>query len=211
MKKAVIFILIGITFTLIIFFIVNHRYSNKIDNVEFTQLRNFFAQTSFEEDKTNGEQLGCNLKIPILCFEISTIERDNLYKVKALHFFDKMGYSYKLSGTLSLNDFDVLNTINICDNMIDSLILNKCPKLEHINCHRNELKYASIKDCPNLEELCMFDNPIETLDLTTCPALKELRVMDCPLKELIVLESHPWRDWGLDSTTVIIIKKDTIL
>ncbi|WP_029902086.1 leucine-rich repeat domain-containing protein [Prevotella sp. 10(H)] len=203
--KKITIILAGILTFVLILFIILWNVNNSYDKREIEQIENFLSQQSIDISKTNGQALGYCKNWPLFWESILTIKRDNVRKAKSIGFFDGNGYkSYRLKGSLCLNDFSYLKTINISEQVIDSFKIKNCPKLERVLCYKNNLRFIEFENCPNLEDLHMNNNPIETLDLTGCSGLKVLDIKDCPLKKLIVLDTQPWRTWSVDSSIVIL-------
>ena len=210
----------------IIVYTVLYRINKTYDPYEVAQINTFLIQKSDKEQKTNGEMMDYSAKWPLF-WGFITLERDGVTFFSQMNsFFDKKGYNRQLSGTLSIYAFKYLKCINFDFNTIDSVIIKNCPKLLTISGSKNNLVFVQIENCPKLETLYLNQNQLKRLDVTGCPNLKELDVEFCPIekldvtdypnleklyanfshiKELIVLETHLWQEWELDSATMVIV------
>lgn len=167
---------------------------------EVAQLKNFLAQPSALEGKTNAEAL-----------DITDMDDPSTWKtirwVKSGHEYlaERIDWSaYELNGELVLTDFAALDTLNCNGNSLTSLNVAGCGNLRQINCYSNKLILFKAENCPltylhcgmnqlkaldicqfpEMEQLYCPDNQISTLDFTGCPELAKVVAGKNPIQSV---------------------------
>lgn len=84
-----------------------------------------------------------------------------------------LGY-LNLTGTLDLNEFSGLISLNCAGNLLTDINFSGCTSLVDINVSHNSLTQVSLADCTALETLDCAWNQITTLGIANCAALKYL-------------------------------------
>lgn len=156
---------------------VGIAFSQKVAKNEVKALQSFLAQPS-AKGGTNAQALGITDLGNPSSWEGVTVTDGSITAIK----WDRK----HLGGSLNLNGFKNLASVDISDNHIKTVSLTQLPALVSINAGKNSITEAVITGCPQLQVVKFNRNHLSNLDLSDVPFLKSLNVAQNQVPELDV-------------------------
>lgn len=184
---------------LLFFMLISNLNAQVYNQNDKEGLRVFLRQPSKEINKLNLEQVGLAISDTANWYasekwleKVSGVEfdLDSLRKIPRIS--DIIWGDKKISGKLNCTYFDMLESLYIADNDIESLVINNCPKLQTLSCEKNErLKRLDLVDCLYLQYVnCTDDTGLQEFRIQNCPALQRIYCENTLLKKLDVSNQY---------------------